>query len=551
MLARTAGGTSVGARLALPVVIVATAVLAVSLHRQGHTQGDDFALYLRQARSIFEGNPAEVIADNRFAVVNSDSGFSPTGYPWVWPLVLSPFVRFWGLDYDRLKLIEVAAMCVWVALLHGIVRRRVGRPVALAVAAVFATSFAYLQHTEQLITEIPHLASVTLFVWWFDRVRLRGALLTARIFDLSVLGVLGALSFNVRREGLALILATVAIQSFELLRSNPDADDASATRPTDDRRDDVGAHRARHDGGRRPMERRWRRPSEVVEVTRTHVRSLVTPLASFVTAVVVFQLLLPTALLPDNDNSRSNIDDRFGEYPRILATQLGFGEHPAVGVMILLVAVVGVVIGVRSRPHLDGMLLAIAVLSALTIGTHFRKVERYWFQITPWVVYFVAVALIAAAGAALRHRERLVSLVAAAPLAALVVAHCVVLPGHIADVREFDDAGRVLSGPTEPTVAPVYEAVRELTPPGATVAFFRARTMTLLTDRRSFQTKDIDRVAIGADYLAQRRRDTAWQPDIDEAATAGFVEIWSDPTWILWRIPAAGATPIETQDDAS
>ncbi len=519
-----------GARLALPVVIVATAVLAVSLHRQGHTQGDDFALYLRQARSVFDGNPAEVIADNRFAVVNSDSGFSPTGYPWVWPLVLSPFVRFWGLDYDRLKLIEVAAMCIWVALLHGIVRRRVGRPAALAVAAVFATSFAYLQHTEQLITEIPHLTSVTLFVWWFDRVRIRGSLLAARIVDLSVLGVLAALSFNVRREGLALILATVVIQSFELLRSNA----------TDDETTNAGS-----------IQRRWRRPSAIIEVTRTHIRPLVTPLASFVAAVVVFQLLLPTALLPDNDNSRSNIDDRFGEYPRILATQLGFGEHPAVGVMILLLAVGGVVIGVRARPHLDGMLLAVAVVSALTIGTHFRKVERYWFQITPWVVYFVAVALIAAAGLVLRHRGRLVPLVAAAPLAGLVIAHLVVLPGHIADVREFDDAGRVLSGPTEPNVAPVYEAVLEMTPPDATVAFFRARTMTLLTDRRSFQTKDIDRVAIGADYLAQRRRDTAWQPSIDEAASAGFVEIWSDPTWILWRIPAAGATPIEIQDDAS
>ncbi len=522
MLSRTDGSSTVVARLALPVVIGVAAVLAVSLHRQGHTQGDDFALYLRQARSVFDGDPSAVIADNRFAVVNSDRGFSPIGYPWVWPLVLSPFVRFWGFDYDRLKLIEVAALCMWVALLHGIVRRRVGRGVALAVAAVFATSFAYLQHTEQLITEIPHIATVVLFVWWYDRIRARSILIAAGIIDLSVLGLLAAVSFNVRREGLALILATVVIQAVELLRVSE------------------------------PTGSRWRRPSEltgVIEDARAHVRALLAPLTTFVGAVVVFQLLLPTALLPDNDNSRSYIDDRFGEYPRILASQLGLGEHPVVGAIILAVAAAGAVVGVRARPHLDGMLLSIAVLSALTIGTHFRKVERYWFQITPWVLYFVAVALLAAAGLVLRNRQRIVPFVASAPIVALVVAHCVVLPGHIADVREFEAAGRVLSGPTAPTVAPVYEAVRELTPPDSVVAFFRSRTMTLLTDRRSFQTKDIDRIAIGADYLAQRRSANAWQPKFDEVVSAGFEEIWSDPTWILWRNPAAGGTPSEIQDD--
>ena len=47
-------------------------VLAIEPHRRGHAQGDDFALYLRQARSIFEGDIGAVVADNRFAVLNVD-----------------------------------------------------------------------------------------------------------------------------------------------------------------------------------------------------------------------------------------------------------------------------------------------------------------------------------------------------------------------------------------------------------------------------------------------------------------------------------------------
>ena len=124
--------------VALGVIVIGSGVLAVQLHRNGHTQGDDFALYLRQARSIFDGDIGAVIADNRFAVLNSDPSFSPLMYPWVWPLLLSPFVNLWGLDYDRLKLVEVAVFMAWLALLHGIVGRRIGRLPALAIVAVIA-----------------------------------------------------------------------------------------------------------------------------------------------------------------------------------------------------------------------------------------------------------------------------------------------------------------------------------------------------------------------------------------------------------------------------
>ena len=131
-------GGRVGWALALATVVVGAAVAAVLLHRNGHTQGDDFALYLRQARSLFDGDIGDVVADNRFSVVNSGPVFSPIAYPWGWPLMLAPFVNRWGYDYDRLKLLEVAAFCIWLVLVHGIVRRRAGRLLAIAVTAVVA-----------------------------------------------------------------------------------------------------------------------------------------------------------------------------------------------------------------------------------------------------------------------------------------------------------------------------------------------------------------------------------------------------------------------------
>jgi hypothetical protein len=495
--------------IVLSTIVAVAAALAVLLHRAGHTQGDDFALYLRQARSLFDGDVAQVVADNRFAVLNSDSGFSPIAYPWVWPLLLSPFVHAWGFDYDRLKLVEVATFCLWLVLLHGIVRRRIGWWPAAAIVAVFATAPTFLAHTDQLLTEFPHLAAVALVIWWYDRIRRDATLLTAPLAQLAVLGALIALAFNVRRESIVLLGVIAVMASYDIVRTN-------ATTHVD---------RAFASG--------------VVATVRASWQAILVPFAAFAVTATLAQLLLPTDLLPDNGNSSSFIDDRMGEYPGILSDQLGLGEHTAIGVGVLLVAAVGVVIGLRRRPALDGPLILLAVLSALAVSTHPRRVDRYWFQVTPWVVFFATIALLSLAGWVLTRHRRGATALALAPLGLLVVAHLVVLPGDISDAQQFNDAGRVQSGPSNPTVAPIFDAVNTLTPPDAIVAYFRARTMTLMTDRRSFQTKSLERIAQRADYYAERRNSTYWQPELSPqaAGAAGFEEVWSNERWILWRLP--------------
>ncbi|MGB0112317.1 MAG: hypothetical protein WBP59_03780 [Ilumatobacteraceae bacterium] len=433
--------------LALPMLVVVAAALAISLHRTGHTQGDDFALYLRQARSIFDGDIGAVVADNRFSVLNSDGAFSPIAYPWVWPLLLSPFVHLWGYDYDRLKLVEVALFCLWLVLLHGIVRRRIGRPAALAIVAVFATAPAYLAHTDQLLTEFPHLAAIAIVIWWYDRIRTNATLLSAGTRELFILGALVTVAFNVRRESVVLLGVIAVMQCYDLVRM----------------------------------------PGEIDTNARRSWHAIVTPYLAFASTAVLAQLLLPTALLPDNGNKSSFLDDRLSEYPAILSEQLGLGDHTAVGIAILLLAAAGALIGVKRRPTLDGPLLLLALLSALAISTHLRKVERYWFQITPWVLYFATVALItivtslAESARATRAGDqavepsspsfrRWVSVVAMVPLLAIVAIHVAVLPGRVSEASDYNDAGRVQSGPSNPVVAPIYDAVNDFTPPDAIIA---------------------------------------------------------------------------------
>jgi hypothetical protein len=70
--------------------------------------------------------------------------------------------------------------------------------------------------------------------------------------------------------------------------------------------------------------------------------------------------------------------------------------------------------------------------------------------------------------------------------------------------------------------------------------------MTLYTDRRSIQTQSMDRMIQHADYYAQQRYSSYFQPDISEAEgrARGMVPVWSNSRWILWKLrgPQA-ATP--------
>ncbi|MGI9032071.1 MAG: hypothetical protein ACR2HP_19140 [Ilumatobacteraceae bacterium] len=497
---RIAGGIGLG------VVIGVAAPLAVLLHRKGPPQGDDFALYLRQARSLFDGDMAQVVADNRFTVLNSPGPFSPVAYPWGWPLLLAPFVHVWGYDFDRLKLLEVACFCGWLVLVHGIVRRRAGRLLAFAIVAVVGTAPMLLAHTDFLLSEYPHALALGVFVWWLDRITADGTLLQATTRRLVVLGVLAGVAYNVRRESVVLV-GVIAITQLV----------AWAT-----------ARRHRMDGVAR--ERRRRRAWRAVGA----------PCAGFVAFVVGFQLLLPSMLIPDNDDTITFVPERIGDYLGSLTRSLGLATHENLGAALLLVALAGMVVGCWHRPRLNVPLAALALLSTLAVSTHLRLVERYYFQVLPWVLYFAATFVIAVAGAVSTVRwRRLAPLVAVVPLLYVVGVHAVVLPAALDRLEAQERGGRQQFGPADPVVQPIFQAVLDHTPPDAVITYYRARTMTLLTDRRAIQTRRTQDMLERSDYFAQLRNAKYSQPDVTPFAARelGLEEVWSDARWVLWKVP--------------
>ena len=125
------------------------------------------------------------------------------------------------------------------------------------------------------------------------------------------------------------------------------------------------------------------------------------------------------------------------------------------------------------------------------------------------------------------------------PVMWVVGVHGTVVPDQIAEISASTESGYVHIGPANPSVIPVFEAVDYYTKPDDVIVFFRARTMTLMTNRRAIQTGSIEITVKVGDYFAQKRNADFYQVAFDRSTLEdlGFTLVWSNPDWYLWRIP--------------
>lgn len=491
--------TRAAARTHWPMLLLTVFVAwaAIGLHRTGHTWGDDFTLYLRQAGSLLDGNVGQVIADNHFNVNNAAKpGFSPYVYPWGFPVLLAPFYRLFGLNYAALKLVEVASLIAFLWGFHALVRRRMARWLAFATVAFVGTTLAYLAQTDRIVSEFPYMATVVLTLWWLDRLRRDHPLDEASRRQLITLGLLAMCVFNVRREGLAIVAAIAVAQLVDL------------------------------QGRRRTADR----------------TQMFTPYAAFLGGVAVVQLLLPSSLVPEYEGSglHQTWSKLQGPFRTAFASQLGFPGLAGWGLLsVFLLVVAGVILRLWRSPATDAPLAVFAVGSMTIVGMIPAVADRYLLAITPFAVYFAAQAVAAAPVPRRLSTRHIGAWAATGLLAAATLWHVTDIPSAVRDAQRFNDSGSVLDGPEAPYAQSAFQAIRTFTHQDDVVAFFKVRALTFYTDRRGVQSDVLKIVRQRADYFMMRRGSVLSQPLVadSEAADMKWKEVWSDDDWVLWRLP--------------
>jgi hypothetical protein len=511
---------------------------------EGHNGGDDFALYINQGRSLIQGDVGDTLAKTRYTVDHSAwHTFSPYAYPWAFPVLLAGVMALTGavdpttgIDYAPLKLLVTLCFLIALFAYHAMLRRRVHPIGAVVLPLFFALNFVYVIHLDNVLSEIPFMMALLLFVVAYDRVRERGGVLGPRLWPLVGLGLLACFAFNIRREGLGLMIAVALGQLAEALAATAGADDEP-----------------------RGLRQRWTRLREL------DWRAIGTPWAAFAGSAVLFQMLLPSDIAPrfvERDPTATaglhRIVDNLRIYQPLLAEQLGlrdlgqpdttaFGSSTAGAVVfwaVIALAAIGMVLSAvwfarRELPVIGAFLGVLLFVLIAPFQTY-----RYIMALLPFLVYYayqgIALTLSALVG---RRGARLVVIADLCVLAFIV--------GGWPDTENARDyrtnAVGPQPGPQEPYTLEMYQAVRDRTRGDAVVVANRARLMTLYTGRSSVQGGSIDFIDDAGDFYVMYLEPDgspgsySQYPLTDaEAAERGFVEVWRNPGWVLWRTPPDG-----------
>ncbi len=498
---------------ALALTLGAMAAAMFASHRPGHWWGDDWALYLRQAQSLIDGNPGQVIAENKFTVESSrGAAFSPPLYPWGFPIMLSPFVAIVGPDVDRLAVVPVLCAVVFSWSWFLLAKPRLGTvPALVGVVAVTMTPLL-LGWTELIQSEWPFLAVSGVVLLGLDRLAARNALvdLRAPLWPLALIGVGAAAAFSVRREGLAIVGAIAAAQLAALVGS-----------------------------GWRP----WSQSSY-----RTLTVRLLLPHVTALLTVMLGQLLLPSTLVPRySGTSVGNVWRFRRDHMEHLAEVAGLKRtwqdapevlgSPTLGWIAVAAyftaATAGIVLAIVVYRRRDLHLVAYA-FGALLIGGSFRSpINRYVCSIAPILLLLGAVAISSAAR--LVPRRHAAPVIVTVVLAALAAGNVAQAWTRIDHARIIARNGTIEWGPTHPLAVEMFEAVGALSDPGDVIAAPKARAMTLETRRRAVQVDDYRAIPESLPIslvVVDRQSDLAGELGGDGD---GYREVWSNSRFVIYE----------------
>src|SRR4030067_807201 len=104
---------SKGEQIGVILLILAIGLFYFMTIRDGHDWGGDFAMYIHHAKNIVEG---EKYSDTGY-VYNPDNPISPRTYPPIFPILLTPVYKLYGLDLNLMKAEVIIFSLSWLYLI--------------------------------------------------------------------------------------------------------------------------------------------------------------------------------------------------------------------------------------------------------------------------------------------------------------------------------------------------------------------------------------------------------------------------------------------------
>src|SRR5262245_39242621 len=200
-------------RILLLLIILAAGGFFLMTLREGHDWGDDFGLYILHARNIAQGinyKRTGYIYNPDFVLV------APQTYPPVFPLLLSPIYKLWGLNLEAMKVGVVGAFLLSLIAIFMALRRRLPWPYLVALLVIVGFNPFIWQFKDNINSDLPFLSLVYLSIFLIDRAYQPDRFDSPRTLDVLLIGITIYLAYGTRSLGLVLLLCLLA---YDLLKN--------------------------------------------------------------------------------------------------------------------------------------------------------------------------------------------------------------------------------------------------------------------------------------------------------------------------------------------
>lgn len=422
------------------ILFAGTFVLAYGYLRPGHNVIGDFALYLRQIQALWQGDAKQVYEDMVFMLSNSSNDvYSPTLYPWGFPLIMSPFYPLFGLNHLAYKIVIAVLFSGAVAMIFFTFRRKENFYwQAALIAALIAIQPKYLSWTSMILSEMPYLLFVMLSMLAINKIYTDKEISRTHVLQYAVLGVLLMFTAQIRTEGI-LLFPALAMQHLYYLFQN------------------------------RKQWLSWKKAPRFFLI-------LSIPYLSGLAFFILLSLILPSGFMKHTDHFE------YTSAIHVLVNVIGYFRSlqqfsPLSTQWAALFFIFVMLWGIIERFPKD---IAESSFLLISIGFLFiwpHQNTRHLFALLPFGVYFFARGL-----ASIPFRVFKVQW----SVYALLAIFLIVLPGTLRSaVNNYQAANRTQPYGTEsPASQEMYEYIRTNTSPNDVIGYAHARTIYFYTGRR-------------------------------------------------------------------
>jgi hypothetical protein len=200
--------------LYLGFLLAAIMAFHVATLRDGHLWGDDFAMYILHAQNIAEGRP---YADTGYVYNPAVPVYGPRMYPPVFPLLLAPLYKVFGLSLFPMKVEQVFFIVLMLATVFVMWHHELGTGYSLALVAILGFSLNFWTVKDSILSDLPFLfffyVAVLLLRWKPQSQKQRWAW---SVF----LGLTLYLAIGTRTAGLTLVPGVLLYQWLRTRRIN-------------------------------------------------------------------------------------------------------------------------------------------------------------------------------------------------------------------------------------------------------------------------------------------------------------------------------------------